>query len=59
MTVISAGGDLFCIMWLSEDEWKSSARVQETQLAFPPRAQRSAFRRRDVRLQAQIFRPLE
>jgi hypothetical protein len=34
MTVISAGQHFACIMRLSEDEWKSSARAQETQLAY-------------------------
>ena len=42
---------------LSEDEWKSSARVPETQSAYHPHAQRNAFRRRDAHQQSRSCAP--
>jgi len=47
-----SGQRFVCITWLSEDEWKSSARVQEMQSAYRQRARRNAFRRCDVRQQS-------
>jgi len=55
ITVIASAAVMGVRHLLSEDEWKSSARVQETQSDFYSLAQQNASRLLDARQQSRSF----